>query len=139
MTVNPDLERLRRLVKAYTGDKQPLDTVFKRMTPDDRAEAQAILDRFAPFSGESADITATRQRALLDSVFMENALRDMLARPQYRVRNGKVATDPETSEPLRNEAAEKRIHAQMRKVLQRRSKLTGLPVESFEPDPDGTS
>lgn len=122
-----DLERLRELVHPYVpGPSAPIVDALPLMPPADRAEANAILDRLG-IVGESPEKTAARQDSLLRLAEMEAIVRDVIARPHYLIRGGKVVTDPQTGEPLPDPSLERRARAELAELERLRSRLTGLP------------
>jgi len=119
-----DLERLQGLIRPYLAG--PGVDVLPLMPPDDRAEARAILDRLG-IIGEPPEKTAARQETLLRLAKTEDILREILARPRYLVRDGKVVTDPQTGEPLPDRGFDRRARAALAALERFRRRLTGLP------------
>lgn len=128
-----DLSRLTELVTPHLRQHTAPDGAPGQMTPGDRAEAEAILSRLAD-PADSPVQARERQKMLLGYADMEAHLREILGRGEPRFRNGKIVTDPETGEPLRNLTVDRNARAALRKLERQRSRITGIPpTEDDEP------
>ena len=122
-----DLQRLRELTHPYvTGGSERLRDVIPRMPAAEAAEALDLLERTATWD-EPPEATAARQEALLRYAGYETFLREVLARPHYKVRNGKIVTDPETGEPVTDEAPAREARALLARLERDQARLAGLP------------
>ena len=102
------------------------------VTDAERAEARAILDRVSDLA-EPPDKRAARRDILLDLANAASVLQDVIARKQPLVRNGQVVTDPNTGQPIRDPAIERRARDALAGIERLRSELTGLPLPANDP------
>jgi hypothetical protein len=102
------------------------------MPAAEQAEALEILARIGAL-GENSEKSAARQEILIDIARVETILGEVLARPHYKIRRGKVIIDPETGEAVRDDAVERQARAELRKFERLRSRLTGLPLVDGPP------
>jgi hypothetical protein len=72
---------------------------------------------------------------LLGLAQLENDIRNLLAKGDPRMRNGKVLRDPQTGEVLRNRTTDRRLRARLRELEQLRFRITGLPPAGDDPEP----
>lgn len=111
-----DLRRLTELMAPHrTSGNTPISIALSRMSPEDRAQAEAILNR-NPDLGEPPDKTKGRRAMLLDIA-------------QWEATAQGIHDDPGSSPAVRRHAA--RTLAELARL---RSHLTGLP----HPDDTGT-
>lgn len=128
-----DLNRLFELSEPYmTGSKVP-DDLFDRMSPDERAEADALIERLG-FGTDPLDVWR-KQKMLLHLAQLETQLRELLAKGDYRWRKGKIVRDPQTGQPLRNLTTDRRLRARLRELERLRTSITGLPPAGNGPEP----
>lgn len=120
-----DLERLRELIHPHvTSGDEPIRDALHRMPPADRAEVETLL---ASTAAEAPEKAAAREEILLDLARAEAGMREILTRPHYKVRRGKVVTDPATGEPVRDTAFEKRARDLLDAITHDRDRYAGLP------------
>lgn len=111
-----DLRRLAGLLAPHSaGGDKPISIAISRMTPEDRAEAEAILER-NPDLGEPPDKTEARREMLLDIAEWEATAQG-------------IRDDPGTSPAIKRHAART-----LADIARLRSRLTGLPY----PDDSGS-
>lgn len=118
-----DLQRLRELILPHLAG--PEVDALSRMPAAEASEARELLDRIGPI-GEDPAITAARQEELLRLAEIEGIIHEVLGRPHYKVCGGKVVTDPDTGEPVPDDAFERAIRARLAVVERMRERLTGL-------------
>jgi transcriptional regulator with XRE-family HTH domain len=128
-----DLERLRELIRPYSTDTSaPIARAIARMPAEGQAEARDILARLGT-TGEDPEKAAARQQILLDIAEAETALRDLLGRPHYKIRDGRIVTDPGTGEPVPDRKTEREARALLAEMDRIRTRLTGLPPRDDVP------
>ncbi len=126
-----DLRRFFELARPHLPDDEPVpEDLLDRMSDAGRTEALDILARLN--LGADPGRERERQKLLLGLARIETDLRDLLAKGDPRMRNGKILRDPQTGEILRNRTTDRRLRALLRQLEQQRSRITGLP-----PDPGG--
>ncbi len=130
-----DLERLVELtVPCLPYPEAPIPQAFPRMTPADRAEAEALLERLGDLT-EDPGTTSARQRELRNLADVEIALVDIADRGQPLITgDGEIIRDPQTGKPVRDPAVDREARELLARLERHRSRLAGLP-----PSVDGNS